>query len=97
MLRPAHGAGTSRVPRRDDPMTDDRPERAPDGEGAMTGATGSLTPPSSDEEFIPAERREVMGPDQGSVTLQQHVETGPASDDADEVVEDVAPPEEDAP
>ena len=59
----------------------------------MTGATGSLTPPASDEEFIPAERREVMGPDQGAVTLQQHVETGPTSD-ADQVVEDVAPPEE---
>ena len=52
----------------------------------MTGATGSLTPRSSDEEFIPAERREVMGPDQGSVTLQQHVETGPASNDADRAV-----------
>jgi hypothetical protein len=60
----------------------------------MTGATGSLTPPASDEEFIPAERREVMGPDQGSVTLQQHVETGPTSNDADQAVEDVAPPGE---
>ena len=95
MLRPAHGAGTSRVLRHDDPMTGDRPDGAPGGEGAMTGATGSLTPPTSDEEFIPAERREVMGPDQGSVTLQQHVETGPASNDADQAVEDVAPPGED--
>ena len=75
-------------------MTDDRPDRAPEGEGAMTGATGSLTPPASDEEFIPAERREVMGPDQGAVTLQQHVETGPSSA-ADQVVDDTAPPEED--
>ena len=63
----------------------------------MTGATGSLTPPSSDEEFIPAERREVMGPDQGAVTLQQHVETGPTSDDAEQAVEDVPPPGEDRP
>jgi hypothetical protein len=76
-------------------MTGDRPDPAPDGEGAMTGATGSLTPPASDEEFIPAERREVMGPDQASVTRQQHVETGPTSADADQGVEDVPPPEED--
>jgi len=35
-----------------------------------------------------------MGPDQGAVTLQQHVETGPSSA-ADQVVDDTAPPEED--
>ncbi len=32
---------------------------AEDADGAMTGATGSLTPTSSDEEFVPAERREI--------------------------------------
>lgn len=30
-----------------------------DADGAMTGATGSLTPTSSDEEFVPAERRQI--------------------------------------
>ncbi len=30
-----------------------------DPDGALTGATGSLTPTSSDEEFIPAERLEI--------------------------------------
>ena len=31
---------------------------AEDADGAMTGPTGSLTATSSDEEFVPAERRE---------------------------------------
>lgn len=35
------------------------PQRHAEAAGALTGATGSLTPPGSDEEFIPAERREV--------------------------------------
>ncbi len=36
------------------------PKREVDGaDGAMTGATGSPTPTSSDEEFVPAERREI--------------------------------------
>ena len=76
-------------------MNEHQADPKPEGEGAMTGATGSLTPAESDEEFVPAERREVMGPDQASVTRQQHVETGPTSADADQGVEDVPPPEED--
>ncbi|HEX2765558.1 MAG TPA: hypothetical protein VHR55_02810 [Candidatus Limnocylindria bacterium] len=41
--------------------------------GAMTGATGDLTPDDTDEEFVPGERREVSGTDaeQGSVTYHQ--------------------------
>jgi hypothetical protein len=42
-------------------MKNDRRHRDAEVEGAMTGATGSLTPSGSDEEFVPAERREVMG------------------------------------
>lgn len=38
----------------------------------MTGATGDLTPDSSDEPFVPAERREQAGErDQASVTYRQ--------------------------
>ena len=40
-------------------MNEHQADREPEGEGAMTGATGSLTPPESDEEFVPAERREI--------------------------------------
>jgi hypothetical protein len=47
---------------------DDRPDERHPAAGAMTGATGSLTPPESDEEFIPAERREVIGPEPSSAT-----------------------------
>ena len=36
------------------------PGRAEDA-GALTGATGSLTPDDADEEFIPAETREISG------------------------------------
>jgi hypothetical protein len=32
------------------------------GIGAMTGATGSLTPDDVDEEFVPAEQREIADP-----------------------------------
>jgi hypothetical protein len=49
-------------------MKDDRPDDRHPAEGAMTGATGSLTPPESDEEFIPAERREAMGARPGATT-----------------------------
>jgi hypothetical protein len=52
-------------------MNEHHADREPEGEGAMTGATGSLTPPDSDEEFVPAERREIeqnsgeqIGPDE---------------------------------
>lgn len=41
-------------------MTDQGRSTAPDG--AMTDATGSLTPADSDEEFIPAERRAIEHP-----------------------------------
>jgi len=40
-------------------MNEHQADRKPEGEGAMTGATGSLTPAGSDEEFVPAERREI--------------------------------------
>jgi hypothetical protein len=40
-------------------MNEHEADREPEGEGAMTGATGSLTPAESDEEFVPAERREI--------------------------------------
>jgi hypothetical protein len=40
-------------------MNEHQAHRKPEGEGAMTGATGSLTPAESDEEFVPAERREI--------------------------------------
>jgi hypothetical protein len=40
-------------------MNEQSTDREPEGEGAMTGATGSLTPADSDEEFVPAERREI--------------------------------------
>ena len=59
-------------------MADDRIRRAtrgPEGpgvdvgEGGMTGATGELTPESSREPFVPAERREAASADhQADVT-----------------------------
>jgi hypothetical protein len=40
--------------------------------GAMTGATGDLTPDDSDDEFVPAERREMTDPrHQADVTAAQ--------------------------
>jgi hypothetical protein len=42
-------------------MKNDRPSRDSEPGGAHDRATGSLTPSGSDEEFVPAERREVMG------------------------------------
>jgi hypothetical protein len=33
-----------------------------EGLGAMTGATGSLSPDDIDEEFVPAEQREISDP-----------------------------------
>jgi hypothetical protein len=42
-------------------MSDDRHPRPP--EGAMTEATGSLTPEERDEEFVPAERRAIESPE----------------------------------
>lgn len=90
MRPPARGGGTSRAPRRGDPMTDNRSDRDSESEGAMTGATGSLTPPASDEEFIPAERREVMRPgqDPGGPTPE-------APDAATQSAESDAHPDED--
>jgi hypothetical protein len=40
-------------------------EHPEDDEGAMTGATGALTPPDADEAFVPAERREIEDPFEG--------------------------------
>jgi hypothetical protein len=47
-----------------DRTSDREPELPPpeSGEGAMTGATGSLTPDSATDEFVPAERREISDP-----------------------------------
>jgi hypothetical protein len=64
-------------------MTDDdpirratRPPEGPGGEvgeGGMTGATGELTPESSAEAFIPAERREASDAEhQADVTAAFH-------------------------
>ena len=45
------------------------------GEGAMTGATGSLTPDSATDEFVPAERREISDPEHlRDVTVTQRRE-----------------------
>ncbi len=47
-------------------------ERTEPSGGGMTGATGDLTPESSDEPFVPAERREQAAErDQASVTYRQ--------------------------
>ncbi|MDQ2941144.1 MAG: hypothetical protein M3R05_03015 [Chloroflexota bacterium] len=67
-------------------MKNDRLDDRHPAEGAMTGATGSLTPPESDEEFIPAERREVMGGEEGSARDEQDSdhdspESNPAGED----------------
>ena len=43
-------------------------KRIPDeraGRGGMTGATGNLTPDTADDDFIPAETREVTEPKRG--------------------------------
>lgn len=47
---------------RDKPDADPELPRPEPGEGAMTGATGSLTPDSATDEFVPAERREISDP-----------------------------------
>lgn len=42
------------------------------GGGGLTGATGHLTPASTDEAFEPGERREIEGPEQqADVTVRQ--------------------------
>jgi hypothetical protein len=47
------------------------------GEGGMTGATGELTPESSRDAFVPAERREASGAEhQADVTATFHREGG---------------------
>jgi hypothetical protein len=38
-------------------IPDERADR-----GGMTGATGSLTPDNADDDFVPAETREMTGP-----------------------------------
>lgn len=43
-------------------MSDERRSAPPDG--ALTDATGSLTPEPGDEEFVPAERRALEHPEQ---------------------------------
>jgi len=51
--------------------TEKRDERK--GTGAMTGATGSLTPDDADEPFVPAEQREIADPDRArEVTAATH-------------------------
>ena len=46
-----------------------------DSRGALTGATGDLTPDESDAAFVPGERREVSDPEhQADVTLKQGAE-----------------------
>lgn len=48
---------------RDRPSSPEPELSRPEGdEGAMTGATGSLTPDSATDEFVPAERREISDP-----------------------------------
>jgi len=63
------------------------------GGGAMTGATGSLTPPTSEEPFIPAESREASGTgagpaSQGSVTTSLHRESAARHSEADQPASD---------
>jgi hypothetical protein len=42
-------------------------------QGGLTGATGSLTPSDPDEEFVPAETREISDPDAARrVTAEAH-------------------------
>lgn len=53
-----HRLGVNRQPNEPE---EPRPEPPPES-GAMTGATGSLTPESSDEAFVPAELREMADP-----------------------------------
>jgi hypothetical protein len=48
-------------------MTDS--DHAPDAGGAMTGATGHLTPDGPDEEFVPAERRAVDQPERSQTVI----------------------------
>ena len=40
--------------------------------GALTGATGDLTPDTTDDAFVPGERREIAAPEsRGAVTAEQ--------------------------
>jgi hypothetical protein len=58
-----------------DPNRRPSPDPAAGGEelGALTGATGNLTPDDPDEEFVPAERREIEDPGAARVlTSGQH-------------------------
>jgi hypothetical protein len=42
-------------------------------QGGLTGATGSLTPSDPDEEYVPAETREISDPDAARrVTAERH-------------------------
>jgi hypothetical protein len=43
------------------------------GQGGLTGATGSLTPSDADEEFVPAETREISDPNAARrITAETH-------------------------
>lgn len=60
--------------------------------GALTGATGDLTPDSTDDAFVPGERREIAEPKtRGAVTAEQGshapAQSGEVGDPAGERVE----------
>jgi hypothetical protein len=72
-------------------------------QGGMTGATGNLTPEESDEEFVPAETREINDPRaarQLTASAHRRAEARQADrgdDPADRVEERAIPPGEGAP
>ncbi len=58
------------------------------GRGGMTGATGDLTPDEEDRPFIPAEQREISGPEsQDAPDDPERLAGGtpPGDDDGDEL------------
>ena len=60
--------------------------------GALTGATGDLTPDTTDDAFVPGERREIAEPEtRGAVTAEQGArapaQSGEVGDPAGDQVE----------
>jgi hypothetical protein len=60
--------------------------------GALTGATGDLTPDTTDDAFVPGERREIAEPEsRGAVTAEQGAlapaQSGDVGDPAGDQVE----------
>jgi hypothetical protein len=60
--------------------------------GALTGATGDLTPDTTDDAFVPGERREISEPEsRGAVTAEQGArapaQSGDVGDPAGDQVE----------